>query len=60
MSENELLQTISDDLYCQVHSDHSLEEKWLEVVCGVTNDVEEDGRHVNRHEGTLNFMMNEH
>ena len=45
--------------YCQVHSDHCLEEEWLEVICGVANNVEEDGRHVDRHEGTFNFIKNQ-
>ena len=45
--------------YCQVHSDHCLEEERLEGICGVTDDVEEDGRHVDRHEGTFNFIKNQ-
>ena len=33
----------------QVHRHHRLEEERLEVVGGVADDVEEDGRHVNCH-----------
>ena len=40
-------------VYRQVHGDHGLEEERLEVVGGVTDDVKEDGRHVDRHEGTF-------
>ena len=45
-------------VYRQVHGDHGLEEERLEVVSGVTDDVKEDGRHVDRHEGTFCVKIN--
>ena len=47
-------------VYSKVDGDHGFEEEGFEVICGVTDDVEEDGRHVDCHEGTLNFLKNEH
>ena len=37
-------------VYSKVDGNHGFEEEGLEVVCGVTDDVEENGRHVNCHE----------
>ena len=37
-------------VYSKVDGDHGFEEEGLEVVCGVTDDVEENGGHVYCHE----------
>ena len=44
----------------QVHRHHRLEEERLEVVGGVADDVEEDGGHVDGHEGSYESSSKNH